>query len=400
MGSHYCTKCNSTMDEKNFYSSNNLEKYPNGGRMDICKKCLTLHIDNWDSDTYLWILQEADVPYVPEEWNRILAQYVHAGKTVKSTSILGRYLSTMKLNQYSKYRWADTEILQKIQSKRIEEAMTRQGYSAGEIAEAITKNITPVPKQQLEIPEIITENIEDIKASVLEEEKIEREKTELEANFADNLTAEDRIYLQLKWGRNYKPEEWVRLEQLYDDMTRSYDIQTAGHIDTLKLICKTSLKANQLIDINDIEAFQKMSRVYDQLMKSGNFTAAQNKEKHGDAIDSVGEIIEMCEKQGYIERFYIDQPNDRVDFTIQDMQRYTKTLIEGETNLSNLVEIAIAQNAKEDKDAKENQEFDIVDDIDLTIDDIEKSLEDQDFEDFNEFLEEQERMNEEEEEFN
>jgi hypothetical protein len=27
----------------------------------------------------------------------------------------------------------------------------------------------------------------------------------------------------------------------------------------------------------------------------------------------------MCEKKGYIERFYIESPNDRVDLTIQDM---------------------------------------------------------------------------------
>ena len=53
----------------------------------------------------------------------------------------------------------------------------------------------------------------------------------------------------------------------------SYDIQTAGHIDTLKLVCKTSLKANQLIDIGDIDGYQKVSKVYDNLMKSGNFTA-------------------------------------------------------------------------------------------------------------------------------
>jgi hypothetical protein len=53
----------------------------------------------------------------------------------------------------------------------------------------------------------------------------------------------------------------------------SYDIQTAAHKDTLKLICKTSLKANQLIDMGDIEGYQKMSKVYDTLMKSGKFTA-------------------------------------------------------------------------------------------------------------------------------
>ena len=103
-----------------------------------------------------------------------------------------------------------------------------------------------------------------------------------------------------------------------------------------------------------IEGFQKMQKAYDSLMKSGRFTAAQNKAESGEFVDSVGELIEMCEKQGYIERFYIEQPNDRVDLTIQDMQRYTRTLIEEETNLSNLIEVALRQNAKEDAEASEN----------------------------------------------
>ena len=59
-----------------------------------------------------------------------------------------------------------------------------------------------------------------------------------------DLSEEDRTYLRLKWGKAYKPEEWIKLEQLYEEMMASYDIQGAGHIDTLKLVCKTSLKAN------------------------------------------------------------------------------------------------------------------------------------------------------------
>jgi hypothetical protein len=39
----------------------------------------------------------------------------------------------MKLNQWAKYRWEDTEYLQEIANKEIEEAMKRQGYSASEI---------------------------------------------------------------------------------------------------------------------------------------------------------------------------------------------------------------------------------------------------------------------------
>ena len=167
----------------------------------------------------------------------------------------------------------------------------------------------------------------------------------------------------------------------------SYDIQGAGHIDTLKLVCKTSLKANQLIDMGDVEGFQKMSKVYDSLMKSGNFTAAQNKADTGEFVDSVGELIEMCEKQGYIERYYIESPKDRVDLTIADMQRYTKTLIEEETNLTIMVEKALREIEKEDKDNAENTENSIVDEIELSLEDLEASIKDTDYEEFEEFLE-------------
>ena len=132
-----------------------------------------------------------------------------------------------------------------------------------------------------------------------------------------------------------------------------------------------------------------MSKTYDTLMKSGKFTAAQNKAEQGEFVDAVGELIEMCEKQGYIERFYVDKPKDRVDLTIMDMQRYTKTLVEGETNLTNLIEIALKQNEKEDKEAHDNLEDSIVDDADISIEDVEQTLKDSDFEEFNEFLEEE-----------
>jgi hypothetical protein len=43
------------MNSDQFYGSNNLEKYP-AGKLDICKKCATLHVDNWDPETYMWII--------------------------------------------------------------------------------------------------------------------------------------------------------------------------------------------------------------------------------------------------------------------------------------------------------------------------------------------------------
>ena len=367
------------MAAEQFYGSNDTVKYPEG-KLDTCKKCITMHVDNWNPETYLWILQECDVPYVPDEWMKLLEKYSQDRSKATGMTILGRYLSKMKLKQWRDYRWKDTEFLQELADAKLEQTMKRQGYGAAEIAMAQEQNKVIIPPEGFKEPEYIpAPPVEDYFAI---------QSGGMEDDLGNDLTDEDRTYLRLKWGKAYKPEEWVKLEQLYEEMMSSYDIQGAGHIDTLKLICKTSLKANQLIDMGDIEGFQKMSKVYDSLMKSGKFTAAQNKAESGEFIDSVGELIEICEKQGYIERFYIEQPNDKVDLTIQDMQRYTRTLIEEETNLSNLVEQALKQNQKEDEDAENNQETDIVDDLEVNLDDIERSLKDQDFVDFNEFLEE------------
>lgn len=378
---YYCEKCNRTMNGTEFYSSNNLEKYPNDGKFPMCKKCMTMHVDNWNPDTYLWILQEADVPYVPDEWNKLMEKYGRDPQSMTGMTILGRYLSKMKLKQFKEYRWKDTKFLQRMANNKLEQTMKRQGYDAQQIATAIEKSSITIPEGELKEP------VYAPPPNAPTEDYFAQQSGEVEQEL--DLTDEDRTYLRLKWGKTYKPEEWVKLEQLYEEMMASYDIQGAGHKDTLKLICKTSLKANQLIDIGDIEGFQKMSKVYDSLMKSGKFTAAQNKAELGEFVDSIGELIELCEKEGYIERYYVEQPHDKVDLTIQDMQRYTRSLIEDETNISTMVEKALRENAKEDEEKAKNAESDIVDDADLSIEELEKTIKDSDYADFEEFKEQE-----------
>ena len=307
---YYCERCNHTMSDENFYTSNNLEKYAPDGKLRICKKCATAHINNWDPDTYLWILQEIDVPYVPDEWNKLLMKYGQDRAKLTGMTILGRYLSKMKLKQYKDFRWEHTEFLQQQANAKIEQTMKRQGYDAAQIAEAVNKATFTLPVGELEPyqPEIqAPPEFEDDYFARMSGAQAE------EDDLVSDLTEEDMLYLRLKWGKTYKPEEWVQLEKLYNEMMESYDIQSAGHIDTLKLVCKTSLKANQLIDIGDIEGFQKMSKVYDSLMKSGKFTAQQNKAEKGEYVDSISELVALCEKDGFIPRYHIDEPKDKVD---------------------------------------------------------------------------------------
>ena len=151
---YYCEKCNRTMGADQFYGSNNLEKYPDG-KLKQCKKCITMHVDNWNPDTYLWILQEADVPYVPDEWNKLMEKYARDKSKVTGMTILGRYLSKMKLKQFKEYRWKDTAFLQELANSRLEQAMKRQGYDAQEITMAIDKASVVIPEGELTQPEYV-----------------------------------------------------------------------------------------------------------------------------------------------------------------------------------------------------------------------------------------------------
>lgn len=215
--SRFCEKCGRTKTEDNFYTSKNLEKYPTG-RLNQCRDCITMHVDNWEPDTYLWILQECDVPYIPDEWNKLLASYAKDPAEVTGKTIIGRYLAKMKLKQFNKWRWKDTGYLQELANKKKEEAMEMQGYDAAEIDRTIRESslqlnddgtfVAPPP------PAIdFTNNNDEYQFQESEDNSI-----------VDSLTEEDKLYLRMKWGKSYKPDEWVWLEKLFNEMMESYDI--------------------------------------------------------------------------------------------------------------------------------------------------------------------------------
>lgn len=375
---YYCKTCNRTMDEGQFYLSKRLDKYPQNGKLPECKKCITRHVNNWDPKTFTWILEEIDVPYIEEEWNTLVERYCQDRSKVTGMTVLGRYLSKMKLKQFRDYGWDDTEKIKAEIDAKKRDVMARQGYSGEEIEAALAAGTMP-PK-----PEGWDDTVEKPVEETPSMDMLEP------AGFIDELTDEDKIYLSLKWGKTYKPYEWVWLEQYYQEMMDSFDIQTPSHIDSLKLICKTSLKCHQLIDLGDIEGFQKMSRVYDTLMKSAKFTAVQNKAESGEFMEAISELVLLCEKEGgFIPRFYTDSPKDKVDMTIRDMQGYNRSLIENETNLSDLIEGAVKALQRQ----AEIEEDEDVDDDELDLEEIVKQdMTDEDFEEYYGFLEEQEEI--------
>lgn len=368
---YYCKVCGRTMDTDQFYTSNRLDRYPDDGKLPECKKCITRHVDNWNPKTYLWILEEINVPYIEEEWNTLLERYGKDRTKVTGMTILGRYLSKMKLNQYKNYSWEDTEKIKAEMDARKRDVMARQGYTGEEIEEALAANRMPERPVELEVTREEPAPIDAFEP----------------VGFEDDLTEEDKTYLAIKWGKTYKPYEWVQLEKYYQEMMQSFDIQTPSHEDYLKLICKTSIKAHQLIDLGDIEGFQKMSKVYDALMKSAKFTAVQNKAEAGEFVNSISELVLLCEKEeGFIPRFYTDKPKDRVDETLADLRGYTNTLVTEEMNLGNLIESAVKALQRE-AEREEDEDIDDEDEI-MDMDSLDE-LKDDDFADHYDFLEQE-----------
>lgn len=121
-----------------------------------------------------------------------------------------------------------------------------------------------------------------------------------------------------------------------------------------------------------VEGYQKMSKVYDSLMKSGRFTAAQNKEEQGEFVDSVSELVAMCEKEGFIPRYYVDEPKDKVDEVLKDSKEYLRTLVTEELGLGNLIE-----NAVKSMKIEEEKEEAIDEEDPQSLDDVAESIDSQ-----------------------
>lgn len=364
-----CEKCGKTMAPVKFYT------YRDGRKTELCKQCLTMHIDNFDPSTYLWLCEKMDIPYIKAEWNVLRNKaFEKDPEKMNGMSVFGKYLSKMKLKQWSDYSWADTrpdygdprlkgadsaveEELTESQQKDKEEfnAHLKEALEAGEISEAEYKTLTSTEVQQKTKQEEEDEEIErryregtsnaiasasaSAPANSYNEDLFMSEEELID--FGEELTQEDKIYLAMKWGRLYRPNEWVDLERKYNEMKESFDIQDSDTEGTLILICKTYLKMNQAIDCGDMETYNKLSRSYESLRKSAKFTKAQKKEKDAGDFDSVGQIVLFAESKkggGRIPRHDISIPLDIIDETMLKLKDYYQTLVRNDPTINQQIE--------------------------------------------------------------
>lgn len=374
-----CEKCGAGLDDKNFFT------YKNGSKMVICKKCLIMHVDYFNPDTFTWILQDLDVPYIPKEWNAVRDK-AYAKDPKKMSGVIGKYLSKMKLTQWNSYGWADTEVLaekerkaleeMEAQAKEREEAL-RAKLEAGEISEAQYKTLTATTIQH---NDFISGNSpvsyggppspEEDLPKYLDEAQIDE--------MIGTLDEADQVEMALKWGRFYKPTEWIQLEKLFREMQEAYGLDEPDSIMTLIHVCKNDLKMNQCLDAGDIETYQKLSKVQDALRKSLKITANQNKEQKDEYMDAVGVLVAYCEEHGgAIPKFDISVAQDIVDVVIKDNQTYVKSLIKEDQAISQLIENYIKKREQLDEQKRQKELEELGIDTSVSDEDIAEYRENQ-----------------------
>ena len=137
-----------------------------------------------------------------------------------------------------------------------------------------------------------------------------------------------------KWGEEYSEKEVLYLEDLYQGILQTQNVNGKLQTDDAIKLCKISL----IIDrkIRDGEDFEKQLKSYDTLRKSADFTPKNI--KNACDFDSIGELFAYCEKKGWENAFYDNTPRDTVDLVMKDIQGWTRNLYKNETGIAEDVE--------------------------------------------------------------
>ena len=360
--SRKCPKCGMWLEETDFFAKHRFdnELYP------LCKDCMCANIEMTDPDTFMWIMQEFDVPYIKATWsNTANKMYLRDPSSYTPRNVMGQYLRAMNMKQYKHLRFADTDacnekyteddtqwIAERAETVEIDEeyedALSKR-LASGEITEAQYKTMTLTniadmkpaakPKKKDGIPTVR----EVVPSGLLPEQSKRTQYIAHGHGIAEQLTEEDILYLSMKWGEEYTPEEWVRMANMYKSYANEYELNVDRE-ETLRFMCMTTVKMEEMLKSGQITEYKNLSQVLDQLRKSGKFTEAQIKEDDSRFIDSLGELVDFCEREeGFIPcEFDPDQyPLDVIDKIMRDMKGYTYNLVKHEQGLGDIIETYI-----------------------------------------------------------
>lgn len=143
------------------------------------------------------------------------------------------------------------------------------------------------------------------------------------------IADQKRRKLQERWGANYDDEALRYLENLYNGLMTTQNVNGALQVDQALKICKMSYEID--CRIREGADFDKILASYDKLVKTAEFTPKNVKNIND--FDSVGELIKWLEKRGWKNSFYDDVTRDIVDETMKNIQNFNQRLYTNESGI-------------------------------------------------------------------
>ena len=163
------------------------------------------------------------------------------------------------------------------------------------------------------------------------------------------------------WSGSYKPEQLVWLDDFYNKIVATQNVSTpilqekARDFCELQLHIKEGLRQN--VDVS------KMMKQADDIVKTYNFTAANSKSNAD--FESVGELMVYYGKKGWHVNWHTE-PQDSIDFMMENIQNYLKRLVVNEGNFAEQVENKKEKyNMTERLEEIENEKVDFDDTADI-----------------------------------
>lgn len=155
--------------------------------------------------------------------------------------------------------------------------------------------------------------------------------------------------LKEKWGANYDEEELIYLEDLYNGILKTQNVNGALQTKQAQQLCMISLELESRIRAGS--DFDKLLTSYDKLVKVAEFTPKNA--KNASDFDSVGELFRWLEKRGWKNKFFDGVTRDIVDETIKNIQSYNQRLYTNESSIGE----EITRRLEALKSAKEQENF-------------------------------------------
>jgi len=90
-----------------------------------------------------------------------------------------------------------------------------------------------------------------------------------------DLTQKEIDELYTRWGSGYTEDEYLYLEQFFEDLQEAYIIQDPIAISNAKVISKMNLKLNKFLDIDDMASVTQVGRQLDLFIKTANLAPIQ-----------------------------------------------------------------------------------------------------------------------------